>query len=256
MAHVSINVALYGADGRRWTMTERGARAVERDARSLRIGRSSLHWDGEALTIAIDEVTAPWPSRVHGRIRVVPASLHDASYPLDGAGRHHWQPIAPCAGVEVEMLRPASRWRGFGYLDSNRGSAPLEQDFRRWQWSRAGDANGRTSVLYDVTRRDGSELALALAFDPGAADAAVISAPPRCVLAPSAWRVARATRSQASHPAAVVETLEDGPFYARSLVRSRLDGESVLAVHESLDLDRFASPWVQAMLPFRMPRRA
>jgi len=25
-------------------------------------------------------------------------------------------------------------------------------------------------------------------------------------------------------------------------------------VHESLSLDRFRAPWVQAMLPFRMPR--
>jgi carotenoid 1,2-hydratase len=38
-------------------------------------------------------------------------------------------------------------------------------------------------------------------------------------------------------------------------VRSQLFGEAATAVHESLDLDRFASPWVQAMLPFRMPRR-
>jgi carotenoid 1,2-hydratase len=30
----------------------------------------------------------------------------------------------------------------------------------------------------------------------------------------------------------------------------------VVAMHESLSLDRFMRPWVQAMLPFRMPRRA
>jgi carotenoid 1,2-hydratase len=29
----------------------------------------------------------------------------------------------------------------------------------------------------------------------------------------------------------------------------------VHAVHETLDLRRFASPWVQVLLPFRMPRR-
>lgn len=237
-------------------MTERGAGAVERDARSLHIGPSSLHWDGEALTIAIDEVTAPWPSRVRGQIRVVPTSLHDVSYALDDAGRHQWQPIAPYASVEVDLLRPASGWRGFGYLDSNRGGAPLEQDFRRWHWSRTCAPSGRTTVLYDVTRRDGSERALVLAFDPGASAAAVITAPPLRALAPSAWRIARAMRCSPGHQATVVETLEDGPFYARSLVRSRLGDEDVIAVHESLDLDRFASPWVQAMLPFRMPRRA
>jgi carotenoid 1,2-hydratase len=32
-------------------------------------------------------------------------------------------------------------------------------------------------------------------------------------------------------------------------------GELREGVHESLDLDRFRSPVVQAMLPFRMPRR-
>jgi carotenoid 1,2-hydratase len=32
-------------------------------------------------------------------------------------------------------------------------------------------------------------------------------------------------------------------------------GEDVHAVHESLSLDRFRSPVVQWMLPWRMPRR-
>jgi carotenoid 1,2-hydratase len=54
--------------------------------------------------------------------------------------------------------------------------------------------------------------------------------------------------------AEVTRTLEDTPFYARSLVRKRLLGSNALAVHESLDLDRFRQPWVQCLLPFRMPR--
>jgi carotenoid 1,2-hydratase len=52
----------------------------------------------------------------------------------------------------------------------------------------------------------------------------------------------------------VVRTLTDAPFYARSLVRTRWLGEAVTAMHESLSLQRFDSAWVQAMLPFRMPR--
>ena len=51
------------------------------------------------------------------------------------------------------------------------------------------------------------------------------------------------------------QTLEDAPFYARSVIATRLRGEDVTAVHESLSLDRFRAPWVQAMLPFRIPRR-
>ena len=256
LEHVAINVALYGVDGRRWTMTERGARSLDRDATNLRIGASTLAWKDGCLTIEIDEVTAPWPSRVRGTVRLQAAAMHDEAYPLDAAGRHVWQPIAPCASVEVDLDRPRSRWRGHGYLDTNRGSAPLETDFARWHWSRARDDSGDTTVLYDVERRDGSALAVALAFDRHGHAAAPVQGPPVCALPRSSWRLGRATRSDAGCAARVVSTLEDGPFYARSLVRSSLHGSEVTAVHESLDLDRFASPWVLAMLPFRMPRRA
>jgi len=54
----------------------------------------------------------------------------------------------------------------------------------------------------------------------------------------------------------VVRTLEDTPFYARSVVRTQLCGQTVEAMHETLSATRFASPMVQALLPFRMPRRA
>lgn len=45
-------------------------------------------------------------------------------------------------------------------------------------------------------------------------------------------------------------------IYARSELASRFAGEEVVAVQESLDMRRFASPLVQFMLPYRMPRRA
>ncbi len=79
---------------------------------------------------------------------------------------------------------------------------------------------------------------------------------PAAALPRSGWRIARETRSDRGRPAVLVETLEDTPFYARSLVKTSLAGESVTAMHESLSLDRFANPVVQAMLPFRMPRRS
>jgi carotenoid 1,2-hydratase len=52
----------------------------------------------------------------------------------------------------------------------------------------------------------------------------------------------------------IVKTLESAPFYARSLISTRMQGQRAFAVHESLSLGRFRSAWVQAMLPFRMPR--
>ena len=57
------------------------------------------------------------------------------------------------------------------------------------------------------------------------------------------------------HPEPVVlDTLEDTPFYARSVIAAGLAGQRVTAMHESLSMDRFSTAWVQAMLPFRMPR--
>jgi len=80
--------------------------------------------------------------------------------------------------------------------------------------------------------------------------------PPRVPLSGTGWRIARATRCEAGGTARAVETLEDTPFYARSLVATRLLGEDVVAMHESLSLRRFDTRWVQALLPFRMPRNA
>ncbi|MDX1330849.1 MAG: carotenoid 1,2-hydratase, partial [Burkholderiaceae bacterium] len=68
----AINVALYGRGGRRWTMTERGKRHVTRDARHFQVGPSSLHWNGDTLTIHIDEINVPIPRRVKGRVTVKP----------------------------------------------------------------------------------------------------------------------------------------------------------------------------------------
>ena len=68
------------------------------------------------------------------------------------------------------------------------------------------------------------------------------------------WRIGRGTRCEPEFAAHIDRTLEDTPFYTRSVVRTRLLGRDSAAVHESLNLDRFASGWVQAMLPFRMPR--
>jgi carotenoid 1,2-hydratase len=248
-----MNVALYGDAGKRWAMTERGRAGLIRTADTLAIGPSVAAWEGDALVLDIDEVTVPFPSRLKGRVRFHPAVLTGASFGLDAAGDHRWFPVAPFGRIEVEFERPGLSWRGAGYLDSNRGEAPLSRDFARWDWSRAATRDG-AAVLYDVERRDGSDLTLALAIG---RDGAVspFEPPPRVKLPSTGWRIARGTRTEPGAPASVAATLEDTPFYARSLVSHRLKGEDVRSVHESLSLDRFASPVVQMMLPFKMPRR-
>ncbi len=251
-AFCALNVALYDPGRKRWALTERRATSLRRDRASLVIGPSGLSWDDDALTIRIAETTVPFPSRLRGTLTVRPAALTGHTEALDDAGRHRWSPIAPVGRVEVAMEQPALRWSGHAYLDSNAGDRPLEDDFIRWDWSRADLPDG-AALLYDVTRRDGTGLSLALRTD-HAGGVAAFEPPPPAALPTTGWRLRRATRADAGFRPAVRQTLEDTPFYARSVLATRLLGQDAVAMHESLSLDRFRSPIVQMMLPFRMPR--
>ncbi len=251
--HCAVNVALYGARGKRWCLTERGRGQLARDATRLRIGPSAVRWDADALVVDVDEITVPWPSRIRGRITVHPSALTGHTAALDAAGRHRWSPVAPRARVEVRLRRPGLAWSGDGYLDSNAGDEPLERAFRCWDWSRASVRDG-AALLYDVVPHGGARRTLALAVDRHGAVQPFDAPPPARLASTPLWRIRRATLAPADANAAIDRTLEDTPFYARSTLRTRLLGETVTAMHESLDLDRFARRWVQMLLPFRMPR--
>lgn len=244
---------LYGPQAKRWAMTERGAPALSRDAASLAVGPSALRWDQDRLVIRIDEIAVPLPLKLRGEVRLTPHILPDFTLNLDGAGRHHWRPIAPSATVEVAMEQPGLSWRGTGYFDSNWGDEPLENGFVSWDWSRAhgGDT---TAILYHGDKRNGGSFGFAIASD-ATGQFSHIEVPGRVALPATLWRVKRATRADRSADARLLRTYEDTPFYARSLVETRLLGRPMIAMHESLSLDRFANPLVQMMLPFRMPRR-
>jgi carotenoid 1,2-hydratase len=250
--HCALNVALYGPRAGRWTMTERGAAQVERARDHLVLGRSALDWMGGVMHIDIDEICAPVPRRLRGSIQLTPAAIGARSYVLDAAGRHRWTPFAPCAHVEVRLSEPDIQWSGVGYMDSNVGEEPVEHGFREWTWSRAS-LPGSAVVLYDVTPRTAPPHSLALRFAANGS-AERVEPPPEVVLPMTGWRIARRTRADSGHGARVVKTLEDAPFYSRSQLATRLLGCAAPAVHESLDLNRFRSRWVQCLLPFRMPR--
>ncbi len=253
--HCALNIALYGRRGRRWAMTERGRHQLRQDRDELVIGPSRLHWDGDALMIDIDELSAPVPSRLRGQIRVYPTAINERDFALDQDACHRWWPIAPLARVEAELTHPKLSWSGAGYLDSNRGTEPLEDAFKRWDWSRT-ELTREAAILYDVTARQGGGASLALRFDPSGR-VEEFAPPPRVPLPTTdIWRIGRGTQCDSGHQAKVIETLEDTPFYARSVVETRLLGEQATSVHESLCLDRFRSGWVQILLPFRMPRLA
>lgn len=253
LQHVALNVALYGVGMRSWAMTERGRGAVARTATSLAIGPSALTWEGDALCVHIDEIAVPIPHRIRGTVRLYPAAWTAHGFALDAAGHHVWHPLAPVARVEVALDHPALRWSGSGYLDSNTGTAPLERDFVRWDWSRA-TIGCETLLLYDVAWRGGGALALALRCD-ARGGVTPFGPPPPQPLPRTLWQIARATRADAHTAPRVEQTLEDTPFYARSLLATQVLGTPARAVHESLSLERFRTGWVQALLPFRMPRR-
>lgn len=235
-------------------MTERTRRDLARDHEALAIGPSKLTCNGGALVIDVNEITVPVPRRIRGQVIITPIVTNSASISLDGAGKHRWRPIAPHARVSVDLQAPATRWEGTAYLDKNSGDEPLENAFQSWNWSRAHTSAG-TTITYDVVRRDGSKRSMGRAFD-NSGRMLEPTLPAEKPLPATLWHVARATRCDAGHSPSVVRTLEDTPFYARSIVKSRVAGEPIVAVHESLSLDRVANPIVRCMLPFRMPRKA
>ncbi len=251
--HVALNVAVYGGAGKRWAVTERRRSALEQHADAVRIGPSRLRWEGDTLIVDIDERAAPIPLPIRGQVRLTPAALTDHRVELDAHGRHRWWPVAPCAHIEVDFEAPRRRWQGVGYLDSNDGDAPLEDDFTGWHWSRL-HVGGDSVIFYDSTYRHGGGQLLALRCHP---DGHVEEAPalPRVALPTTGWRITRATRATGPDDPRIRATWEDTPFYARSLLETRIDGEPALGMHESLDLDRFANRWVRLLLPFRMPRK-
>ena len=250
--HVAFNVALYGPGTARWAMTERGSSALSCDARHLAIGPSALAWDGNALTITIDERCAPLPRRVKGTIRLTPHGLFPHGIALDGNHRHVWQPIASRAAVEVNLDAPNLAWRGEAYFDANSGNEPIEHAFSEWQWSRAHLTND-TAIVYEGARRDGSRFEVALRFD-AKGEVRAVDLPPVRHLPITGWRMPRYTRADRDAPVMLRRTWEDAPFYARTSLSTRMFGEDAEVVHESILLNRLVNPAVRLMLPFRMPR--
>lgn len=253
--HCAINCILYGRPGARWAMTERGRDALSVSDNRFEVGPSSLTWEGGVLTCEINETTVPLPRPLRGRIRLMPEAVTGYGIELDAKGRHGWWPIAPYARVEVDFDEPALSWSGGGYFDTNNGVEPLEAAFTRWDWSRAHLADGSSLMMFDPTDLAGADSALAVRIDKSGR-AEELPPPDPVILPKTGWRVNRRTRSDRPEEATVAKTLEDTPFYARSVVNARLAGEPAQMMHESLDLTRFVHPVVQMMLPFRMPRRA
>lgn len=275
----AVNLALYAPRGmagpgragpRAWALTEHPE--FERGPRTLRIGASSLRWTeddrGPLLTARIDErepflgKRAPWTKGVRGTVRLRPAAIFGPRVELDGwrsepepEARHRWYPVGPHGHAEVEFEEPALRFSGSAYTDVNEGDEPLEAAFAHWNWSRL-ELGERTVIVYDVVDRSGQPRPLAWSFDPRTRTREALD--PDALgdavdLPRSRWGMHRATRVPLGAHPRLLDTLEDSPFYTRNVVT--LDGdERSLAMHESLDLDRFCAGSTQFLLPFKTRR--
>ncbi|SPF28997.1 Acyclic carotenoid 1,2-hydratase [Pontivivens insulae] len=234
-------------------MTDRGSEALRLSPDRLQVGPSSFNWDGDRLVIEIDEISTPHAQRVRGTVTVTPSAVTSVEVPLAEDGTHIWRPFAPTARIDVALNRPGWNWTGHGYFDANFGVRALEDDFDYWTWARLPCQNG-TTAFYDATRRDGSELAVALQFGP---DGSVnqIEAPAKTQLPRSLWAMRRETRCDDGHCPHQVRPMLDAPFYTRSAIETHIGGTRCVGVHEALDLRRFASPLLKPMLAVRVPRR-
>jgi carotenoid 1,2-hydratase len=246
-----MNVALYGRRASAWTLQERVVTDAERSARGVAIGRSTMVWEADRLTVNIDE-RSPLGRPVRGRVVMHPDAHTGLELRIDQDGQHRWWPIAPVGRIEVDLALPGARFSGRGYHDANAGDVPLESSFETWNWSRA-HLGSSAIMTYDITGSSGAERSLAIKVSPSGRvehlEHTRLSA-----LGPTTWRLERQTRVDDGHGAAVVRCLEDGPFYARALLRTRLDGCQGIAMHETLAAHRLRSALVRFFTSFRMNR--
>ena len=236
-------------------MTDRGRPALRQSPDALTVGPSSMRWTGSELVIDIDEIgSPPLISRVRGQITLTPNAITDVELPLTPDGTHIWRPFAPVARIKVDLEAKGWQWDGHGYFDANFGTRALEQDFDYWTWGRFPASDGGALCFYDATRRDGSTLAAAFGFDANG-QVRDVNAPAAVPMRRSLWALKRDARADPGTIARQVLPMLDAPFYCRSAIETQIDGETLIGVHEALDLRRFASPLLKPMLAVRVPRR-
>ncbi len=253
-AHAALNAAFYSPRRHRWALTEYPDAAVLDNGRALRLGANELRWSGDALRIVVNEREAPLPRRLRAFIDVRPGIVSDLEWPLGETAAHWWYPLAPHARVSVQLPEGA-HWSGTGYLDCNRGTGALEDSFSGWTWLRAHGSAG-TTVVYETADPGSACLQRRhlLQFT-GSQDRVLIGTPPQAQPLPrTAWGLPRTVACDPCAVPRLLRTLEDTPFYARSLVDTQIEGARLQAVHESLSLKRFQSHWVRSLLPFRSHR--
>jgi carotenoid 1,2-hydratase len=265
LEHVAINVALYDRHTRtRWALNEGGKESRRASRDELSIGNSSISYQRNksgaliGIELSIDEPTTRFfgipGERLRGQVTLRPTAspspvLELASEPA----LHRWQVVAPVARAKVSLSAPNLSFSGHGYADANRGDGPIEDAFSSWRWSRRS-LGGCTEVAYDVTPRIGERRAFWLSADGHATQAAEAGKVRSLAARTSPWGVAMPTIEIAGDGARAIRIvrkpealLDDSPFYSRWSLAGG-------GIGESLDLDRFAHPFVQHLLGYRIHR--
>ena len=261
LEHCAMHVALYGPrrSASAFALEEGPIAGRHRAASEVHIGRSAIRDEGDRVVVELDERTTPAPSYnplrrpVRGRIVLHVEARTSLTLPIDRRAAHLWWPIAPLARVEVELDEPRVSFRGHGYHDANAGEVALDAAFRDWSWSRARSSRGAV-LTYDAVDRYGASRAHAFAVSPRG-EVELREDTQRAPLPRTLWRIDRHARSDLGASARVIRSLEDGPFYTRALVETRLAGERVLAVQETLAAHRLRRRWVRFCTSYRMRTR-
>jgi carotenoid 1,2-hydratase len=235
-------------------MTERGEASSNTSEKEFNVGPSSLKWDGSCLTINFDEFTIPHMDRLRGTVKIFTENITNIEVPLTNDETHIWRPFSPNSRIEVKVQKPGWDWSGHGYFDANFGTSALEKDFSYWTWGRF-PTKGGTTAFYDAIPRQGPPLNLGLKFKDNGEIEELNNPPPKSKLSRSLWTVRRETRSDLDFKPKQVKYMLDTPFYTRSAIETKIFGEKVVGVHEALDLNRFASPFLKPFLAVKAPRR-
>ncbi|MEM1148405.1 MAG: carotenoid 1,2-hydratase [Pseudomonadota bacterium] len=250
--HCAINVALYGPP-QRWSMTERGAKDTRRTQTSYETGNSRIERTPQGLALTFDEIGAPLPRRIKGRVTIDMPYENRQAFPLDPEAKHAWAPACTHAQITVDFTAPELSWQGSAYVDANYGLEPVTAGFDYWDWSRTPLRDGDTLIRYVTDPVAAVQQSLDLRIAPDGQIRPAPLSPSYDLNASAIWQIRRRTGKLGDATPRLAQTLEDTPFYSRSLLEYA-DRAAGLTAHETLSCKRLRSPLVKALLPFRMPR--
>lgn len=243
--HAAVNFALYERGVRSaWVLSEYQGLSLEDEGRTLRIGRSSMRYDDDGLTMVVKDQSTPWGGPVEATLKLTPEAPAGPLVQLVEAKNHFWQPICARAAAHLYVASHGLEVRGQGYHDGNHGDVPLGFDLAGWEWTRTHHQNS-TEIDY---RPWGGVPSTSVMVTQGEVRVVRKSAPepgaPAGSKRISGWGLrVPAELGLGSAP----QLLESSPFYAR--LESRAGEKHALG--EVAHFERFHSPTIRWMANFR-----